>query len=117
MRVIDCVGYMVDGALGDKENGEKRMVTTPWNKDPIPFEEAAEIGTEKVIGEHSTIGVLMTCDGSVADIPRENYVPAEEKAAARLQEIGNRSLSRSTVKIRKAKNSENSAPNWKKNTA
>lgn len=88
MRVIDCVGYMVDGALGDKENGEKRMVTTPWNKDPIPFEEAAEIGTEKVIGEHSTIGVLMTCDGSVADIPRENYVPAEEKAAARLKEIG-----------------------------
>lgn len=88
MRLIDCVGFMVDGALGAEENGEKRMVTTPWNKDPIPFEDAAGIGTEKVITEHSTIGLAITCDGSIADIPRDNYVKAEEHTIERLKSIG-----------------------------
>lgn len=88
MRLIDCVGFMVDGALGHEENGEKRMVTTPWNNKPIPFEEAAEIGTEKVINEHSTIGIVVTTDGSFTDIPRANYVAAEEKTIERLKAIG-----------------------------
>ena len=88
MRLIDCVGFMVEGALGGEENGEKRMVSTPWSKEPVPFEEAAETGTEKVIGEHSTIGLVVTCDGSVADIPRENYVAAEERTVNRLKAIG-----------------------------
>ncbi len=88
MRLIDCVGFTVEGAFGVEENGEKRMVKTPWNDGPIPFSEAAEIGTEKVISDHSTVGVVITTDGSFTDIPRENYVPAEEKAVFRLKEIG-----------------------------
>lgn len=84
VRLIDCVGYMVDGAIGDKENNEPRMVKTPWSKEPMPFEKAAEIGTEKVISEHSTIGVLVTTDGSICDIERENYVKAEEKVVNKL---------------------------------
>lgn len=86
VRLIDCVGYMVEGAIGDKENDEPRFVKTPWNDKPIPFEQAAEIGTEKVIGEHSTIGVLVTTDGSVCGIERSNYVKAEEKAVNKLNE-------------------------------
>ena len=88
MRLIDCVGFMVDGALGHEENGEKRMVSTPWSGDPIPFEQAAEIGTDKVIKEHSTIGVVMTTDGTITEIPRAGYVAAEEKTVGKLKEIG-----------------------------
>ena len=73
MRLIDCVGFMVDGAIGHEEDGNPRMVQTPWQEEPIPFEKAAEIGTDKVISEHSTIGVVVTTDGSITDIPRENY--------------------------------------------
>ncbi|MBQ3235094.1 MAG: stage IV sporulation protein A [Clostridia bacterium] len=80
VRLIDCVGYMVDGALGAQEDGKERLVKTPWNEQPIPLSKAAEIGTEKVIKEHSTVGILVTTDGSVCDIPRENYVLAEERA-------------------------------------
>lgn len=80
VRLIDCVGYMVDGALGAEENGEVRLVKTPWNDEPIPLDKSAEIGTEKVIKEHSTVGVLVTTDGSFTEIPRENYALAEEKA-------------------------------------
>lgn len=86
VRLIDCVGYIIDGVLGDKENEEPRLVKTPWSKEPIPFEKAAAIGTEKVIEEHSTIGVMVTTDGSFTDIPRENYVKAEEKVVKKLQE-------------------------------
>ncbi len=88
VRLIDCVGYLIDGVLGDKENDEPRFVKTPWSKEPIPFEKAATIGTEKVIEEHSTMGVLVTTDGSISEIPRENYVKAEEKVASKLKEAG-----------------------------
>ena len=87
VKLIDCVGYMIDDAIGAYEEGEERMVRTPWNEEPIPFTEAAEIGTRKVIAEHSTIGLLVTTDGSFGDIPRENYVAAEEKVAKELLEI------------------------------
>ncbi len=79
VKMIDCVGYIVDGALGGEEDGEVRMVMTPWSDTAMPFRKAAEIGTEKVIGEHSTIGVLVTTDGTICDIARENYVDAEER--------------------------------------
>ncbi|MBR2848180.1 MAG: stage IV sporulation protein A [Clostridia bacterium] len=88
VRMIDCVGYMVPDALGDTENGAVRMVHTPWSKEPLPFEEAAETGTRKVIDEHSTIGILVTTDGSFGDIPRDNYLLAEERVARELAAIG-----------------------------
>ncbi|MBR2384128.1 MAG: stage IV sporulation protein A [Clostridia bacterium] len=88
IRLIDCVGYMVSGAIGSEEDGKARLVQTPWLEKPIPFEEASEIGTEKVIKEHSTIGIVVTTDGSFSEIERRNYVQAEEKAIARLKEIG-----------------------------
>lgn len=88
VRFCDCVGYVVGGASGFEEDGAPRLVSTPWNEDPLPFERAAELGTEKVITEHSTIGLLVTTDGSISDIPRADYVPAEEKAAAKLKESG-----------------------------
>ncbi|MEG6616239.1 stage IV sporulation protein A [Peptococcaceae bacterium 1198_IL3148] len=88
MRLVDCVGYRVEGALGYDEEEGPRMVNTPWFEDPIPFQEAAEIGTRKVISEHSTIGVLVTTDGSITDIDRENYVDSEERVVAELNELG-----------------------------
>lgn len=88
VKMIDCVGYMVDGALGAEEDGESRMVMTPWSESAMPFSRAAELGTEKVIGEHSTIGILVTTDGSIADIPRESYIPAEERVASELKALG-----------------------------
>lgn len=88
IRMIDCVGYMVDGATGHLENDEMRMVKTPWFDHDIPFTEAAEIGTKKVINEHSTIGIVITTDGSFGEIPREHYVKAEEKTIAELKKIG-----------------------------
>ncbi len=84
VRMVDCVGYWVDGAIGDTENDAPRMVHTPWSKEPVPFRTAAEVGTRRVIGEHSTVALLVTTDGTIADIPRENYEPAEEKAAREL---------------------------------
>jgi stage IV sporulation protein A len=84
VRMIDCVGYLVDGALGHEEGAKARLVKTPWTDGEIPFEEAAEIGTKKVIEEHSTIGIVMTTDGSITDIPRSNYVKAEEKVIAEM---------------------------------
>lgn len=85
VRLVDCVGYMINGARGDTEEGKPRMVKTPWFKQEIPFEKAARIGTAKVIREHSTIGVVVTTDGSISDIPRENYLSAEEKVITRLK--------------------------------
>ena len=88
VRLIDCVGYLVSGALGHEENNEPRKVKTPWTKEPMLFEKAAEIGTEKVIKDHSTIGIVVTTDGSVADIARENYVEAEERVVREMKEAG-----------------------------
>ncbi len=88
VRLVDCVGYMVEGALGDTENGAERMVTTPWFEEEIPMRRAAEIGTRKVIAEHSTIGLAVTTDGSVTDLPREAYVEAEARVVKELQELG-----------------------------
>ncbi|MGN1059446.1 MAG: stage IV sporulation protein A [Clostridia bacterium] len=87
VRMIDCVGYIVDSAQGHLENDVPRMVSTPWAKEPIPFGEAAEIGTKKVITEHSTIGLLITTDGSITDIPREDYIAAEERVVNELKAI------------------------------
>ncbi|WP_026476396.1 stage IV sporulation protein A [Alkaliphilus transvaalensis] len=87
MRMIDCVGYLVDGALGHQEEGKPRMVNTPWFEKQIPFEEAAEIGTRKVIKEHSTIGIVVTTDGTITEIDRENYIEAEERVVSELKEI------------------------------
>ena len=88
VRLIDCVGYMVKGAIGQYEDDAPRMVTTPWYDHEIPMTEAAEIGTRKVIAEHSTIGIVITTDGTVADIPREDYLEAEERVIRELQELG-----------------------------
>lgn len=87
VRMVDCVGYIVKGALGYKEGEEPKMVSTPWYEEPIPFEEAAEIGTKKVITEHSTIGLLITTDGSITDISRDEYVEAEERVVQELKSI------------------------------
>lgn len=88
LKMIDCVGYIVNDALGTIEDGQPRMVHTPWQDDPMPFVEAAEMGTEKVIKEHSTIGMLITTDGSIGDIARESYVDAEERVVKELKSIG-----------------------------
>lgn len=88
VKMIDCVGYIVSEALGTIENGQPRMVHTPWQDEPMPFVEAAEMGTEKVIKEHSTIGMLVTSDGTIGDISRESYVTAEERIVSELKDIG-----------------------------
>ncbi len=87
VRMIDCVGYCVNGAQGHTEEGQPRMVTTPWFQEDIPFDKAAEIGTEKVIREHSTIGLVVTTDGTICDIPRYEYVSAEERVIGELKAI------------------------------
>ena len=84
IRLVDSVGYTVPGALGEEENGAKRLVNTPWSDTPIPFAEAAEIGTKRVISEHATLAMLVTTDGSFGEIPREDYVDAEERVAREL---------------------------------
>lgn len=88
VRLIDCVGYMVDGATGHIENDEERRVKTPWFDYEIPFTQAASIGTQKVIHDHATIGIVITTDGSICDLKRENYLSAEEKTIQELQSIG-----------------------------
>ena len=86
VRMIDCVGYIVPSAIGYIEQDQPRMVRTPWYDEPIPFNMAAEIGTKKVITEHSTIGLVITTDGSISDIPREEYEEAEERVINELNE-------------------------------
>jgi stage IV sporulation protein A len=86
-RLVDCVGYLVDNAIGYLEDDIPRMVKTPWSDDEIPFERAAEIGTKKVIEEHSTIGIVITTDGSITDIPREDYIIAEERVVSELRSL------------------------------
>ena len=87
-KMIDCVGYMVPGAIGHMENNENRMVKTPWFEEEIPFVQAAEIGTRKVIAEHSTIGIVVTTDGSVTELSREDYQGAERRVIGELKELG-----------------------------
>lgn len=86
-RLVDCVGYLVNNAIGYLEDDVPRMVKTPWSDEEIPFETAAELGTRKVIAEHSTIGILVTTDGSITDIPREDYISAEERVVSELKEL------------------------------
>lgn len=88
VRLVDCVGYLVPGALGTDENDSARMVRTPWFDHDIPFEEAAEVGTRKVIQDHSTIGVVVTTDGSIVGLPRAAYEEAEERAVRELKALG-----------------------------
>ncbi len=87
IRMVDCVGYLVKGAIGHMEGEAQRMVRTPWYDYDIPFEEAAEIGTRKVIKDHSTIGLVVTTDGSITDIPRSSYIEAEERVVRELKQI------------------------------
>ena len=86
-RLVDCVGYLVNNALGYMEENIPRMVKTPWSEAEMPFEEAAEIGTRKVIAEHSTIGILVTTDGSITELQREEYIEAEERVVRELKEL------------------------------
>ena len=88
VRLIDCVGFMVDGAAGHEENGEERLVKTPWFDYEIPFTQAAEIGTRKVIRDHSTIGIAVTGDGSFGELKRDDYAEAESRTVSELKEIG-----------------------------
>lgn len=88
VRLVDCVGYLVDGALGSMEEEKPRMVSTPWSDEPISMEQAAEIGTRKVIAEHSTIGLVITTDGSITEIPRESYRAAEDRVISELKALG-----------------------------
>lgn len=88
VRLVDCVGYAVEGAKGYEDENGPRMISTPWFEEPIPFQEAAEIGTRKVIQEHSTLGVVVTTDGTIAEIPRNSYVDSEERVIAELKEVG-----------------------------
>ena len=88
VRLVDCVGFAVEGANGFEEDGKPRLVKTPWQEEPMPFEQAAALGTEKVIKEHSTLGVLVTTDGSITDLPRSAYEQAEERSVRELKGIG-----------------------------
>ena len=88
IRLIDCVGFMVPEATGDMEQEKERMVKTPWYEQEIPFHQAAEIGTRKVIQEHSTIGLVVTCDGSFGDIPRKNFCEWRRKDSTGTQKTG-----------------------------
>ena len=86
-RLVDCVGYLVNNAIGHLEEDSPRMVKTPWSEEEMPFETAAEIGTKKVIEEHSTIGIVITTDGSITDIPRDDYIVPEERVINELKSI------------------------------
>ena len=108
-RLVDCVGYLVNNAIGYLEDNMPRMVKTPWSDEEMPFEQAAEIGTKKVITEHSTIGIVMTTDGSFTDIPREDYINAEERVINELK-----SLNKPFVIVL---NSENPNSNYTKDLA
>lgn len=101
IRMVDCVGYMIGGAMGHMEEDTPRMVRTPWFDYDIPFEKAADVGTRKVIVDHSTIGIVMTTDGSITDIPRSGYIEAEERVISELK-----SLSKPFVVILNSNNPE-----------
>lgn len=88
VRMVDCVGYAIDGAKGYEDESGPRMINTPWYDEPVPFQEAAEIGTRKVIQEHSTLGVVVTTDGSITDLPRAAYLEMEERVINEMKEVG-----------------------------
>lgn len=88
VRLVDCVGFVVEGAAGVDDNDQTRLVKTPWSPKEIPFAEAAEIGTQKVIRDHSTIGLVITCDGSFGELPRERFLEAEKKAITEMEKSG-----------------------------
>ncbi|MDX8046114.1 stage IV sporulation protein A [Gracilibacillus sp. S3-1-1] len=88
VRLVDCVGYTVNGAQGFEDENGPRMIHTPWYEEPIPFHDAAEIGTRKVIQEHSTMGIVVTTDGSIGEIPRSDYIEAEARIVEELKEVG-----------------------------
>lgn len=88
IRLVDCVGFLIPGAGGHMENGQQRMVKTPWSEEEIPFEEAARIGTEKVIRDHATVGIIVTCDGTFGEIDRDAYLSAEAETVKQLQQLG-----------------------------
>lgn len=88
VRLVDCVGYMVEGAMGHEEDARPRMVKSPWFPEEVPFDLAAETGTRKVICQHSTIGIVVTTDGSISDIPREGYAKTEKRVVEELEELG-----------------------------
>ena len=88
IRLVDCVGYVIDGAKGYQDEKGIRYVTTPWYLEAIPFDEAAKIGTQKVIQDHSTIGIVMTCDGSICEIPGADYIQATDDVIHELKDIG-----------------------------
>lgn len=87
VRLVDCVGYMVEGAMGHEENEKPRMVKSPWFEQEVSFDLAAETGTRKVICEHSTIGIVITTDGTISDIPREGYARAEKRVVEELEQL------------------------------
>ncbi len=88
VKLIDCVGYIVPGAMGLVEDGQPRMVMTPWSEEPLPFERAAELGTRKVVDEHSTIGIVVTTDGSIGELGRDAYIDAEKRVISELKVLG-----------------------------
>lgn len=88
VKMIDCVGYLIPEAMGSTENGAPRMVMTPWSDEPMPFEQAAELGTQKVISDHSTIGLVVTTDGTIGDLQRKNYIDAEKRVISELKKLG-----------------------------
>ncbi|MBH8601277.1 stage IV sporulation protein A [Thermoactinomyces sp. CICC 23799] len=88
IRLVDCVGYAIEGAKGYEDENGPRMISTPWFEEPIPFQEAAEVGTRKVIQEHSTVGIVVTSDGSITDLARESYEEVEERVIEELKEVG-----------------------------
>lgn len=101
VRLIDSVGYMIPGAVGDTEDGKPRMVTTPWASEELPMAQAAELGTKKVMEDHSSIGVVVTTDGTVTDIPREDYREAEAAPLRICRRRASRSWSSSIRRTRK----------------
>ena len=96
LRLIDCVGFLIPDAAGNMEEDKERMVKTPWFDQEIPFHQAAELGTQKVIADHSTIGLVVTCDGSFGELPRENFTQAEERTVQELKK--HRHIPRQTVR-------------------
>lgn len=88
VRLVDCVGFLVPGAEGIEENNMPRMVKTPWQEEALPFREAARIGTQKVITDHATVGIVMTTDGSFGELPRESFLEAEKEAIMQLSKLG-----------------------------
>ena len=114
IRLIDCVGYMVEGAMGHEENDKPRMVKSPWFDEEIPFDLAAETGTRKVIRDHSTIGIVVTTDGTISEIPRENYIPAESGSSTSWKRWASPSSSCSTAPTPAPPRQERWRRKWKR---